>query len=250
MGLLKSEVRPPAVAGLFYPERSQDLSASLERLLDLQTNPKHRLAVLAPHAGYRFSGATAARAFAACSIPNRVIIIGPNHTGQGPALSVSSASHWSIPTGQIPQDEALIGALLKAYPALELEAAAHRSEHGIEVELPFLFHLNPAIRFAALVVSTASESVLRSLGEALATVVTEAGEDVLLIASSDMSHFLPAAVAAPLDQLALDRWTAVDGPGLIEVVRNNRISMCGALPASLVLRAATLLGASQGSILE
>jgi AmmeMemoRadiSam system protein B len=246
---MTSSFRPTAVAGRFYPENPAELSSQVRRLLgDTRLSPA--LAVMAPHAGYIFSGATAGRVFGAIDVPDRVIVLGPNHTGRGRPLSVWPDGVWELPTGNVPIDAELTAAIFQADPRFEPDLDAHLGEHGTEVELPFLQARNPNLRVVPIVVSRVRREAITELGLALAAVIREVGAPVLLVASSDMSHFIPADRAAVLDQMAFDRIEALDPLGLYDVVRENRITMCGAQPTAITLVAAIELGATKAKVID
>lgn len=248
--------RAPAVAGLFYPAQPAQLLEAVATLLAEAAPaaaPAPAVAAMAPHAGYLYSGHTAARVFGALEVPRRVIILAPNHTGDGDAAqggSVLALGVLATPIGDVPVDEALAAALIAECPLLEDDRAAHRREHAIEVELPFLLARRPDVTVVPVVLGWSDWPRTRALGEALARVVEGAGEPVLLLASSDMNHFEPAAVAEPKDRLALTALGRLDGDELLDVTRRHRVTMCGRVPAAAAAHAARLLGAARAELLE
>jgi hypothetical protein len=242
-------LRQPAVAGLFYP----DEPAALRRLVGELTpagRGRSALGCVAPHAGYAWSGATAGKVFGAIIVPDLCVVLSPNHTGLGAALSVHPGGAWRTPLGDVPGDEALARRLVELYPELEIDAEAHREEHGVEVELPFLLVRNPAVRIIALVLATQDEDAMRRLGAALAALVRESAPGALLVASSDMNHFENDAVTREKDAKAIERLRARDPEGLLSVCARERISMCGVAPAAAVLRATGELGAREAELLD
>ena len=242
-------IRRPAVAGRFYPGTESALRSSVDDLLT-ERSQRRAIAVVAPHAGYVFSGATAGRVFSSVRVPSRVIVLSPNHTGRGATLSVWADGTWSTPLGDVPIDTELCEALLAAEPQLSADEEAHRREPAIEVELPFLQVLNPSFRLTPIVVGATRREVLTSLGESLARVIKEVGEEVLIVSSTDMSHYVSAEVARFLDGKALERIEALDPVGLFDVVRNHSISMCGVMPTTVTLSAAVALGATESTVVE
>ncbi len=236
-------VRRPAVAGQFYPGRKAELLAELERCLTATADPESAVGVVVPHAGYVYSGATAGAVYSRVKIPDRVAVLSPNHTGMGAPVSVWSEGVWLTPLGEVEVDAALAAALLKGCPEAEADEAAHAREHSLEVQLPFLQKLNPGAKILPVTLGTHRVSTLESLGRALASAITDAGGDVLIVASSDMTHFESAGSARRRDEMALEKLRAMDPAGLMAVVQRERISMCGAAAAAVMLWAAKDLGA-------
>ncbi len=246
--------RPPAVAGLFYPAQPAPLLQAVRSLLaEVPAAASPAIAALAPHAGYVYSGRTAAHVFARLEVPRRVIVIGPNHTGDGESHAGGSGfalGTFLTPLGDVPVDELLAAALLAECPLLEDDPAAHRREHAVEVELPFLLARQPDLAVVPIVLGWTDWPRCRALAEALATVVREAGEPVLLLASTDLNHYEPASVGEPKDRAALAEVERLDGEALLEVTRRQRVTMCGRAPAAAVIHAARLLGAARGELVH
>jgi hypothetical protein len=242
---MKTGMRLPAVAGTFYPSGPAELRREVERLLATgPAKPAH--AVVAPHAGYAYSGPTAGRVFGGVEVPDLVIVLSPNHTGLGPPMSIYPEGEWKVPGGQIPVDAATARRLVELDPDLVPETEAHEDEHGVEVEIPFLLRRNPRARLVAIVLGTQDFEAMRRLGAALAKVARGA----LLVASSDMNHFENDAVTRAKDRKAIDRLLALDERGLDEVCRRERITMCGRAPAVAVLVAAKALGAVRARLMD
>ena len=242
--------RAPAVAGYFYPSGESELRKMLALLVHPDEPKIPAVGVVCPHAGYVYSGRTAGRVYSKVHIPRRVLILGPNHTGMGAPLSCWARGEWQTPLGVVPVDEDIARRLLEACPYLEDDEQAHLREHAIEVQLPFIQYLVDTFSFVPIVVGTNDMTALTALAQAVATVVRDTPEPVLLVASTDMSHYIPARDAAELDQHAIRAIAAVDGPALYRVVHTYRISMCGYLPTTVVLMAARELGAVRGELVE
>ncbi len=247
-------VRQPAVAGLFYPGRSAQLLGAVRSLLAVAAaEPRPAVAAIAPHAGYVYSGRTAAEVFARLEVPRRCIVIAPNHTGVCEAAqggSVYAVGSFLTPLGDVPVDEPTAAALLARCDVLEDDPAAHAREHAVEVELPFLLARRPDVTIVPVVLAWSDWPRTRKLGEALAEVVRGSDEPVLLLASSDMNHYESAAVAAEKDALALAAVGRLDGERLLEVPRRHEITMCGRVPAAAVLHAARLLGVTGAEVVH
>jgi AmmeMemoRadiSam system protein B len=192
-------------------------------------------------------------------IPESCVILCPNHTGKGKPLAVMANTVWETPLGQVSPDSKLSARLLSRFPALLEDSAAHRSEHAIEVQLPFLQARQPKLKIIPIAVGTSDFDVLRGLGEALAEVIADSPEEdrdqeedreVLIIASSDMNHYESDAITRVKDRKAIERVLAMDTRGLWEVVMNEDISMCGFGPTIVMLTAAKLLGASTAALVK
>jgi hypothetical protein len=245
----KPWIRPTAVAGRFYPGEAEELERQVTALLAAGESAAARpavraVAVMAPHAGYMYSGGVAGRVFAGVEVPERVIVLCPNHTGLGRRIAVVPAGRFCLPGGDVPIDEELAAAVLAEVPGAEADREAHRFEHAIEVELPLLRARQPRLGLVPIVLAGLSEAEALALGEGLHRAVARAGGGALVVASSDMSHYLPDEVARRVDHMALAPMLAFDPAGLYRTVRAHDISMCGFIPAAAALSYARLAGAS------
>ena len=237
--------RNPAVAGQFYPGTKGSLDQEVARFLDVGVKPRKALGAVAPHAGYVYSGAVAGKVFASVEVPERCIVLCPNHTGMGARAAVWPCGEWSIPTGEIPVDEKLAAQLIASCEDLSEDTAAHLAEHSLEVELPFLLARQPKLQIVPIVISRADLSACRRIGDAIAAVIKACGEEVLIVASTDMNHYEDDARTREKDELAIDRVLALDPDGLIDTCAKNRISMCGVLPTAIAINACKKLGAKK-----
>ncbi|MFZ0818589.1 MAG: AmmeMemoRadiSam system protein B [Candidatus Acidiferrales bacterium] len=280
-------IRQPAVAGRFYPADARELEISIRQFLSAanagakaesgaETSPQagakaradnaraettRAVACLVPHAGYMYSGGVAAAVFARLAnpmhanaprgIPRRAIILGPRHRPPGAELAIQSDGAWRTPLGLAPIDSALARALMAACPSLQENDVAHRREHSIEVEVPFLQVLAGKFSFVPIAIGTVNFDKLAALGDALAKVITASatdGEPILMIASSDLNHHEPDDVTRAKDRFAIDQMLALDPRGLYDAVRREGITMCGVGPAVAALTAARKLGATRGEL--
>ena len=242
-------VRRPVVAGKFYPLHDTELGRMIDTLYGaVGVSPRPALGVLAPHAGYVYSGACAARALADVEIPERVVLLGPNHTGQGARISAAPEDLWRTTLGNVAIDHELLDELVADCPAVRREASAHRFEHCLEVEVPFLQRRRADLRLAPIVVGTHDLGQLLELGRGLAEVCARREPRPLLLVSSDMTHYEPAAEAERKDREALARLEALDPEGLHRVVLERGITMCGVAPAVAALEALRRLGARRGEV--
>ncbi|WP_028583301.1 AmmeMemoRadiSam system protein B [Desulfogranum mediterraneum] len=239
-------LRQPAAADRFYPGDPARLEQALGQLIPQVPEKVRRpaKAIILPHAGYVYSGATAGLTVAQVTVPESVVILGPNHYGQGAELALSAAD-WSMPLGEVPRDRPLSERLLAASSAIVSDDLAHEREHSLEVQVPFLQAQQPDLRLVALAVSQVSYGLCRQVGQELAKAIQDHGEPVLMVASTDMTHYKPRAQASEQDRLAIERMLAFDPEGLYRVVGERGITMCGVLPTTIVLLAAKELGASK-----
>jgi AmmeMemoRadiSam system protein B len=242
--------REAAVAGRFYPADPVELRGELESYFHKPEVPLEAKAILVPHAGYMYSGAVAGEVFSAVRVPQRIILLGPNHTGRGASLALAPAGEWDMPLGSAWIDAEMNQSLKAGCPALQEDSAAHRGEHSLEVQLPFIQMLQPDFRFSAICIRTIDYSALESLGHAMAQAIHSMKEAVLLVASSDMTHYESAKDASIQDHFAMDRILAVDPKGLYQTILKKDISMCGFAPAVAVLIACRELGFSTGRLIR
>ena len=243
-------VREPAVAGRFYPSKPEQLSREVDSYLSANQEQIKAIGCVAPHAGYMYSGRIAGSVFSKIEIPKRCIVLGPNHTGRGHPLAIMKEGSWRTPLGTLDIDEDLAEQLTEMFPAISEDAEAHRLEHAIEVEVPFLQKLRADLRFVPIVIGTGQLVILEHLGKAIAHVLHRLGEPVLIVASSDMNHYENDARTRVKDRKAIDRILALDPRGLHETILNESISMCGFGPTVAMLTAANKLGAQKADLIE
>jgi AmmeMemoRadiSam system protein B len=254
---MATAVRQPAVAGRFYPANAQHLRAEVETYTtaradaSAKSEPRIRaLGCVVPHAGYVYSGHVAGAVYRRLDLPRRLVILCPNHTGVGEPLAIMSEGSWHTPLGDVPIDEAMANELKSRMSLLAEDQEAHRFEHALEVQLPFLQVLAPGFQFVPITVGTSNFEVLSALGVVIGSVASEAGEPVLVIASSDMNHYESDDVTRVKDRRAIDQILALDPRGLYETVHQASISMCGYGPAVVMLTAAKKLGATQAELVR
>ena len=245
-------VRHPAVAGRFYPRHADDLRAEAVGYLTptQESVPVRAIGCIAPHAGYMYSGHVAGAVFAHIDVPPRCVVMCPNHTGMGRALAMMSEGSWETPLGEVPIDGALAHALKQRFPALQEDSAAHRAEHAAEVELPFLQLRQSDLRFVPIALGTSLFDTLEQLGKALAEVIAQQTDPILIVASSDMNHYESDVVTRAKDHRALERILSLDPRGLFEVVTQQNVTMCGFGPAVAMLTAARQLGAKSAELVK
>jgi hypothetical protein len=236
-------VRRPAVAGHFYPAAAAALERELRRMVPAAARRRRVFGLLAPHAGYVYSGACAGQGYARVELTATVIVLGVNHRGAGAELAVDGHDAWETPLGRVELDAGLRRRLLASSRLFAEDSEAGRLEHSLEVQLPFIQHVAPAARILPITVAAQRLDDLLAAGEELAPLVAGAA-GAMMVASSDMSHYIPAERARELDRLALECLLRLDPEGLYRVVRDRRISMCGVAPAVIMLQAARRAGAA------
>jgi AmmeMemoRadiSam system protein B len=239
-----------AVAGAFYPANPNALTEELDRYLNPPAKRQDALGCVVPHAGILYSGHVAGAVYSRLALTETVIILCPNHTGHGRPLAILSEGAWETPLGPVPVDTPLATALMASFPNLEEDTEAHRREHSLEVQLPFLRKLQPKIRMVPIALGTGRLETLETLGNNLARVLMDLSPRPLIIASSDMNHFEADKVSRQKDKLAIDRVLDLDPKGLHETVQEHNISMCGYGPAIAMLTATRMLGAASAELVR
>lgn len=236
-------MRQPAVADRFYPGSPEELAFTVNEFMvgNDSADKQKAFAVVAPHAGYIYSGALAAETLSSVEIPETVIIIGPNHRGQGAPVALSTAT-WDMPSGQVPVDKEICKLILRYCPAIKIDELAHKYEHSLEVQIPFLQMLQKNLSIVPLVVSHISYPLCEKVADALANAISVCARHILIVASSDMSHYEPRKNTEKMDQLALQCLEQLDPNNLYRTVIDNRISMCGVIPVVIALLVAKAQG--------
>ena len=244
-------LRLPAVSGRFYPSDPLELTALVRKYAAIAPDlaPARVSACLVPHAGYVYSGQVTGAVLARIALPKKIIILGVRHHPRGEALAILSSGAWRTPLGDAAIDEPLALALREACPLLREDSVAHSAEHSLEVQLPFLQILVPDFRFVPIALGTVQFEKLVSAGEALAQVLAQR-EDVLLLTTSDLNHYEDDATTRVKDRKAIDQLLALDPRGLYDTCRNEKISMCGLGPAVAMLTALNALGVRRADLVK
>ena len=247
---MATQVRAPAVAGRFYPGDPERLRRDIHQYINVTGNKIHAVGCVAPHAGYIYSGHVAGAVYARLELPKRFIILCPNHTGVGEPLAIMSEGSWRTPLGTVSIDTELAKALMARFPLISEDELAHRAEHALEVQLPFLQELAGTFTFVPIAVGTTRYDALAALGITMADALRDKAERVLIVASSDMNHYEPDDRTRVKDQKAIEKVLALDPQGLYETVRDQDISMCGFGPTVAMLTAANRLGAKTAQLIK
>jgi MEMO1 family protein len=249
----ESYVRPPVVAGMFYPEHEQELRQTVESLMADTTPLSHAgtlIGLVVPHAGYLYSGHTAARAFAL--LKNRhistVVLIGPSHREYFDGVSVFSGASFKTPLGPVEVDVELRNALLSHYPSLQNSLVGHKAEHSLEVQLPFLQLAVPDLKILPIVMGNQERKYCERLGTALAEIAKD--REIFLVASSDLSHYYTSDVARKLDAIAIASIQELNDGALMSDLEADHTEACGGGPIVAVLYAAKKAGADYCEVLD
>ena len=251
-------VRQPAVAGYFYQASSSRLKDQVEKFLVEKDARIRALGILSPHAGLVYSGAVAGAVYSSIELPDTFVLIGPNHTGLGAPVSIMTSGEWRTPLGTVSVDESLAKAIVKNSKRIEDDMLAHVREHSLEVQLPFIQFSREQVKIVPIQLMDTRLETCLDVGSAVAKAIEDLGlraaegeaPKVLVVASSDMSHYVPAETAKRKDHMAIERILALDARGLYETVRNEDITMCGYGPAVAMLTACTSLGATKAELIK
>ncbi len=261
---LSFKTRHPSVAGLFYAGDPATLRSQIEELFTHRLGPgstphlsperkKESLGFVVPHAGYMYSGPIAAHAYykiASEGKPDAFIIIGPNHTGYGTLVSVMAEGEWLTPLGRVPIDAELAMEITKESIYADIDEKAHLYEHSIEVQLPFLQYIyGESISFVPIVMLNQEPAVARDLAKAIIEAINKLGKDVVIIASSDFTHYEPHDIAVSKDKMAIDAIIDLDPEKLHAVVEKYGISMCGPGPVMTLLYMGRDIGSKRAELL-
>lgn len=254
-----TDVREPAVAGRFYAGAADDLRAQLETCFrhergpgsvpePVADGPRELFAVVSPHAGYPFSGPIAAHGFDAMArdgCPETVVLLGPAHRGAGATVSAAPHDAWKTPLGTVEVDRDLRAAIVDRSSAIEPDPIGHRDEHSLEVQLPFLQYCFPdAPDIVPLCYDRQDERTCRTVADGVVGALEVTGRDAVLVASTDLTHHEPHAVAVERDERLLEAIVDRDPETLLERVRAEEHTACGPGPVATALFAAADRGAT------
>ena len=256
------KIRRPCQAGAFYEGTAKSLKTQIEDCFVHRLGPGkipeilkegriQAIGFVCPHAGYMYSGAVAAHAYYKLALdgkPDVVFLFGPKHTGYGSGLAVMSDGFWRTPLGDVEIDSELANQVVHESRIVDVDDSAHRIEHSIEVQLPFLQYLyGSEFKIVPICFLMQDLSSAREVGEAVAKVL--AGRNGVIIASSDMTHYEPQESAERKDKMVLEAVEAMDEAKLYSVIEAHRISACGYGPIAALMTAAKILGAKEAKLL-
>ena len=255
------KIRQPCQAGAFYAGTAKSLKTQIEscfldrfgpgKIPEIVEGPRRIVGFVCPHAGYMFSGAVAAHAYyklASDGRPDIVFLFGPNHTGHGSGLAVMNDGFWRTPLSDVEIASDLANQVVRESRIVDVDDSAHRFEHSIEVQLPFLQYLyGSKFKIVPICFLMQDLSSAREVGEAVAKVL--AAKKGVIIASSDMTHYEPQESAKRKDKMVLEAVEAMDEAELYSVIEAERVSACGYGPIAALMVAAKILGAKEAKLL-
>lgn len=236
-------VRQPAVAGKFYPRTERQVREEIDHLYDTylgrrpvlnRNGPRNIVGLVVPHAGYVYSGPVAAHAYAALAedgFPEAFIVIGPNHSGVGMPVAMTTED-FDTPLGRVNINKDIVSRLGRLVAD---DPMAHRYEHSIEVQLPFIQYIKEDVTFVPISMAAQDHETAAEVADEIKAACE--GRDVVIIASTDFSHYVPAQVAARQDRPVIDRILALDPEGVYDTVIRKNVSMCGYGPVMAMLMA-------------
>ena len=242
--------RLPVVADKFYPGNPRELCHYFEENIPVVTSRRSPAKlVVVPHAGYVYSGAVVGETLVRVEVPQTVVLLGPNHHGQGAPVALSDED-WLTPMGRVPFAAELARFLLQDEGPIVIDNGAHTFEHSLEVQLPFLQFFQEDLAILALTISHLTLHHCQDVASRIAQAIRLYGKPVLLLASTDMTHYESRSNAVKKDTMALEHVRALDPTGLYTTVTSQKISMCGFIPTCIGLMAALELGADTAELVR
>jgi len=242
-------VRNPVVAGQFYPASKTSLIKELDQMVPDRTEKINAIGAVVPHAGYMYSGAIAGEVYARLKSKSTYVILSPNHTGYGKRFA-SSSEVWRTPLGNVNVDEELLARMLEGTSLITDDPTAHAFEHSIEVQLPFIQKISPEAEIVPMTVQHGELMELDEVASSISSAIKETARDVTILASSDMTHYESRTSAKEKDELAIERVLDLDAEGLLKVVEKKNISMCGYIPAVIMLMCAKKMNAKKAILVK
>ncbi len=245
-------IRQPAAAGQFYPSSEKSLKEQISEFVKKKITKQDAIACMLPHAGYIYSGRVAVETVSSINIKDNVVLLGPNHTGYGKKLSIMSQGSWQTPLGNIKINTDLAKKMLHLWDNLEDDSLAHLYEHSLEVELPILQYFKTNFSIVPIAILSNEIDMLKKLGAVIASAIQNANlnNSVLIIASSDMTHYEPEKIAFEKDNAAINAILELNEDKLIKKIRELDITMCGYAPAIAMITAAKTLGAKNAKLIK
>jgi AmmeMemoRadiSam system protein B/AmmeMemoRadiSam system protein A len=243
-------IRSPVVSGQFYPASPSQLKAMIEGMVDEKAAKEEVIGLVSPHAGYIYSGRVAGTVISKIKFKDTFIIMGPNHTGMGKPCSIMTEGVWKTPLGEVEIDSELGKRILASSSYLQEDFAAHQYEHSIEVQIPFLQYFKPDIRFVPIILAYSSGAIYKEIGREIAKAIKNSNKEVVIIASSDMTHYEPQESAQRKDMHAIEAILDLNEDELLRRIYELDISMCGYAPAVSLISAAKELGATGAELVK
>jgi AmmeMemoRadiSam system protein B/AmmeMemoRadiSam system protein A len=243
-------IRQPVVAGQFYPASPSQLKSMIKEMVDEKAEKEEVIGLVSPHAGYMYSGPVAGALVSRIKFKDTFIIMGPNHTGLGKPFSIMTEGAWKTPLGDVEIDAELAQRILAVSRYLKDDEVAHLQEHSIEVQLPFLQYFKPDIKFVPIILGYGTGFVYKEIGRDIARVVKELKREVVMMASSDMTHYESNQSVRRKDMQAIEAILELNEDELLSRVQEQNITMCGYGPAVSLISAAKELGATRAELVK
>lgn len=257
-----AEVRSPAFAGQFYAGSEKALKEQIEgcyahdhgpgEIPEVEAGPRKLVGLVSPHAGYQFSGPVAAHGFfqlAKDGKPGSIVLLGPNHSSAGSGVSISPSNVWETPLGKVEVDTELVDDINSSCDIMDKDPVSHSREHSIEVQLPFVQYLfENRFKIAPICMMMQDEDTSKEVGRAIAEASKD--KDVLIIASTDLTHYESQKSATSKDEKVIKKIEDLDWRGMVRAISERNISMCGYGPVSALLVASEELGADNAKLLK
>ena len=243
-------IRNPVVAGQFYPAVPSLLRSQIEGFIDEGAVKEEVIGLISPHAGYIYSGPVAGAVISRIEFKDTFITMGPNHTGSGKPLSIMTEGTWRTPLGDVEIDSELGKKILAGSIHLKEDHLAHLYEHSIEVQIPFLQYFKKDIKIVPIVLAYSTGETYKQIGREIAEVIKGLKREVVILASSDMTHYEPHQSAQRKDNLAIEAILELNEDELLRRIDEFNISMCGYAPATALISAAKELGARKAELVR
>lgn len=241
-------IRKPIVSGQFYPEEVSELRKALDNFKPHNSIKRSAAALILPHAGYMYSGKVAVATVNAVLPRKRIIILGPNHTGYGENFGLWPKGKWNMPLADIEIDEELSTSILASGATIVPDQLSHKFEHSIEVELPILYHFFGEFKFVPIVCQVSALTDYENAAAQIYSAIKNIKDEVMLVASSDMTHYEPDSSARRKDRLALEHIINIDVQSLLKTVEKDNISMCGVAPVAVTLLIMKKIGVKKAQV--
>lgn len=241
-------IRKPVASGQFYPNERHDLEKTIKSLTQDESSKVNAKGIILPHAGYFYSGGVAVATVGGVLPRKRIIILGPNHTACDCGFSLWAKGEWEIPFGKIGIDEDLAEKILKEGDWIKEDYLTHKLEHSLEVELPILNYFFGEFKFVPIICPVSSLNIYQEVASQLFKAVKKINEDVLLIASTDMTHYEPDQAVRKKDRQAIESIINFDEEELIAKVCEEKITMCGVAPVAILISCMKKLGAKKAQV--
>jgi AmmeMemoRadiSam system protein B len=239
------------VSGYFYPEREKDLRKLIEGMVEPEKEKEKAIGVVSPHAGFQYSGPVAGAVFSSVQIPDKLVILGPSHRSIQSRIAIMTEGDWETPMGMVKIESRLGGLILNKSALIDEDEIAHLHEHSLEVQLPFIQYFKKEVSIVPVCISYfVSFEELEELAKAISSAIKELKEEVMIVASTDMSHYVEQEVAKKKDFLAIEKILDLDAKGLYDVVKEEDISMCGFQPTTSAIIASKELGAKKATLVK